>query len=386
MNNKRIIYNQFLLYFIVFSGLALTFTQIIPFLTYIGYSPIERGIILSGTAIVSIIGQFTTGYLCDKYNTTKRFYNILSVLYVVFVALMYTYSQQVFFIHLILVSLTGGLFRIVSGLLETWTIETNDYMKTHFGSIRAFGAIGWAIGAPFTSYIINNFGYRYIGLAFALIILVSHAVSYWLPDAQKVEKNTNLRLKDIRSLLENKNYIIILVMLVLVNIVFTADMYLVIDKIISIGGTNDQIALKWSFQAVTELPLFFLGYFFLKKFGAKKLLIFAISMFMIRFSLYTLATTANQIILISGMQSITFPLLAVSQKVIVSDESPANLQSTGQMFGLSMYVGFPALITPIISGFLVEKFNYNTALIIMTVSLAIPLFLAFYYKALTKKN
>lgn len=386
MSNKRIIYNQFILYFIVFSGLALTFTQIIPYLTYIGYSPIERGIILSGSAIVAIIGQFTVGYLCDKYNTTKRFYNIVTVLYVVFVALMYTYSQQVFFIHLIIVSLAGGLFRIVSGLLETWTIETNNYMKTHFGAIRAFGAIGWAIGAPMTSFIINEFGYRYIGLAFALIILISHAVSFWLPDAQKKQKNTNLKLKDIHVLLKNKNYILILITLIFVNIIFTADMYLVIDKIISIGGTNDQIAMKWSFQAVTELPLFFLGFYFLRRFGARKLLIFSISMFMIRFSLYTLATTPTQIILISGMQSITFPFLAISQKVIISDESPANLQSTGQMFGLSMYGGLPALITPTLSGFLVEKFDYNLALIIMAIGLIIPLSLALYYTTITNKE
>lgn len=383
MSNKQIIYNKFLLYFIVFSGLALTFTQIIPYLTYIGYSPIERGIILSGSAIVAIIGQFTVGYLCDKYNTTKRFYNIITVLYVAFVALMYTYSQQVFFIHLIIVSLAGGLFRIVSGLLETWTIETNIYMKTHFGAIRAFGAIGWAVGAPLTSFIINEYGYRYIGLVFALIIFISHFVSYWLPDAQKKEKNTNLRLKDIRALLKNNNYILILITLIFVNIIFTADIYLVIDKIISIGGTNDQIAMKWSFQAITELPLFFLGFFFLREFGAKKLLIFSISMFMIRFGLYTLATTPTQIILISGMQSITFPFLAISQKVIISDESPTNLQSTGQMFGLAMYGGLPALITPILSGFLVEQFNYNTALIIMTISLIVPLSLALYYTSKT---
>lgn len=379
MNNKRIILNQFLLYFVLFSGLALTYTQIIPFLTHVGYSPIERGIILSATAIVAIIGQFFVGYFCDKYNTIKRFYNILAILYVFSVAMLYAYSEQVFFVHLILVALTGGLFRIVSGLLETWTIETNDYMKSNFGAIRAFGAIGWAVGAPLTAFVINQFGYPAIGFAFAIIVLISQVVSYWLPDAKKEEKNVNLRLKDIRVLLENKNYIIVLIILVLVNIVFTADMYTVVDKVISIGGSNDQVAFRWSFMAVTELPLFFLGFYFLKKFGARKLLVFSTSMFVVRFGLYTFATTPNQIILISGMQSITFPLLAVAQKVVVSDESPSNLQSTGQMFGLALYVGFPALITPILSGFLVEAFSYNTALLIMTISLLIPLVLSIYY-------
>lgn len=385
MSNRKILLNQVILYLFVFAGLALTYTQIIPFLTFIGYSPIERGIILSTIAVVAIFGQFFVGYLCDKYNTVKRFYNILSILYVIINALMYSYTNNQFFIHLLLVSLTGGLFRVLSGLLETWTIETNEYIKNHFGTIRAFGAIGWAIGAPLTSFVINRFGYQSIGFAFAIIILMSHVVSYTLPDARKVEKNVNLRLTDIKELLKNKRYVQLVVMLVFVNIVFAADMYTVIDKMIYIGSTNDQIAFKWSFQAVTELPLFFLGFYLLKRFGANKLLIFSMLMFIIRFLLYTLASTPIQIIAISGMQSITFPLLMVAQKVLISDESPLNLQSTGQMFALSMYIGLSALITPILSGVLVEAFGYNMTLLIMTVSLLIPLYLAINYLRASNK-
>jgi MFS family permease len=379
MSNRKILLNQITLYFVVFIGLAFTYTQVIPFLTYIGYTPIERGMILSAIAVVAIIGQFYVGYLCDKYNTIKKFYNILTVIYVISNALMFAYTENSFFIHLLLVALTGGLFRVVAGLLETWTIETNEYMKNHFGTIRAFGAIGWAIGSPLTSAIINRFGYSAIGFAFAIIILISHVISYTLPDAQKIEKNTNLRIVDIKVLLQNKNYVKLVVMLIFVNIVFTADMYTVIDKIIHIGGTNDEIAFKWSFQAVTELPLFFMGFYLLKKFNANRLLIFSIIMFIIRFLLYTVAITPMQIILISGMQSVTFPLLMIAQKVLISDESPANLQSTGQMFALSLYVGLSALITPVLSGFLVEMFGYDITLLIMTVSLLVPLWLAISY-------
>ncbi len=379
MSDKRVLLNQISLYFVIFIGLAFTYTQVIPFLTYIGYTPIERGLILSAIAVVAIIGQFYVGYLCDKYNTIKRFYNILTILYVITNALMFAYTENSFFIHLLLVALTGGLFRIVGGLLETWTIETNEYMKNHFGTIRAFGAIGWAVGSPLTSVIINRFGYSAIGFAFAIIILISHAISYTLPDARKIEKNTNLRLIDIQVLLKNKNYIKLVVMLIFVNIIFTADMYTVIDKIIHIGGTNDEIALKWSFQAVTELPLFFMGFYLLKRFNANKLLIFSIVMFLIRFLLYTVAVTPMQIILISGMQSISFPLLLISQKVLIADESPPNLQSTGQMFALSLYVGLSALITPVLSGVLVEMFGYDLTLLMMSASLLIPLWLAISY-------
>ena len=388
MNNKSILINQLILYFIVFMAFAFTNTQIIPFLTWIGYSPIERGIILSMVAIIAIFGQFYVGYLCDKYNTIKRFYHGLMIIFVFMNALMFFITSQVFFIHLLLVSFTLGLYQALSGLIETWTIETNAYIKQNFGGIRALGSLGWALGAPLTAWIIRNYGYPMIGFAFAIVILASFAISYRSPDAQKVEKNVNLKLKDIKALLQNKNYVKLVVLLVLVNFVFRADSYTVIDKMIAIGATNDQIAFKWSFQAVLETPLFFLGFYLLEHFKAHRLLVFAILMFILRFSLYTIALTPNHIIWASAMQMVSFPLLIISQKILIADEAPLNLQSSAQMFALSMYAGIPSLLTPLLSGIMVEWLGFNTTLMIMTLILIIPLGLALsYVKTMhTKEN
>ncbi len=379
MANKQIFLNQLFLYFIVFMAFAFTNTQVIPFLTTIGYTPVERGIILSTVAIVAIFGQFYVGYLCDKYNTIKRFYHILMILYVLLNALMYLFTSHVFFVHLLLVSLTIGLYQVVSGLIETWTIETNSFIKQNFGSIRALGSLGWALGAPLTSWIINTFGYQYIGFAFAMIVIPSFLISTKTPDAQKLEKNINLKLRDIKVLLHNKNYLKLVILLIIVNFVFRADSFTVIDKMIAIGATNDQIAFKWSFQAILETPLFFLGFYLLKHVKTKHLLTTSIFMFIIRFLLYTLAVTPNQIIWASAMQMVSFPLLIIAQKILIAEEAPLNLQSSAQMFALSMYTGIPALLTPLVSGILIQSFGFNNTLLIMTLTLVIPLYLAISY-------
>ncbi len=379
MANKQIFLNQLFLYFIVFMAFAFTNTQVIPFLTSIGYTPVERGIILSTVAIVAIFGQFYVGYLCDKYNTIKRFYHILMILYVLLNALMYFFTSHVFFVHLLLVSLTIGLYQVASGLIETWTIETNSFIKQNFGSIRALGSLGWALGAPLTSWIINTFGYQYIGFAFAVIVTPSFLISTKTPDAQKLEKNINLRLRDIKVLLYNKNYLKLVILLIIVNLVFRADSFTVIDKMIAIGATNDQIAFKWSFQAILETPLFFLGFYLLNHVKTKHLLTTSIFMFIIRFLLYTLAVTPNQIIWASAMQMVSFPLLIIAQKILIAEEAPPNLQSSAQMFALSMYTGIPALLTPLVSGILIQSFGFNNTLLIMTLTLIIPLYLAISY-------
>jgi len=383
-SNGLIIRKQIYLYAIIFLGLSMTNTQIIPFLTHVGYSPVERGLILSSIAIVAIVGQVVTGYLCDKYSTIKKFYHGLLFLFILSNGVLYFISEEIFFVHLLLFGFVGGLFRIISGLIETWTLEINEYVKDRFGLIRAFGALGWAFGAPLTSLLIDNYGYRIIGLSFALVAIFSLIFSLGMPDAAKIETNQKLKVADIKALLKNPNYVVLLLMLIMVNLIFAADMYTVIDKMVFLGATNSQIAFKWSFQAILELPLFFLGYLLLKHIGAKRMLVFSILMYIVRFGLYTIATSPFQIILISGMQALTFPLLMISQKVLVAEESPLHLKSTGQMFALSMYGGLSALLTPIISGFLIAIIGYNATLLIFTMSLWIPFYLSIrYYKMKT---
>lgn len=377
--NSVIIRRQIYLYAVIFLGLSMTNTQIIPFLTYVGYNPVERGMILSSIAIVAILGQIITGYLCDKYSTIKKFYHGLLFLFILLNGILYFVSEEVFFVHLILFGFVGGLFRIIAGLVETWTLEINENVKDHFGLIRAFGALGWAIGAPLTSLLIDNFGYRVIGLSFAIVSMFSLIFSMNTPDASKVQTTQKLKISDIRVLLKNRNYVVLLGMLILVNLVFAADMYTVIDKMVFLGASSSQIAFKWSFQAILELPLFFLGFVLLNKVGAKKMLIFSIFMYIIRFSLYTIATTPFQIVMISGLQAFTFPVLMIAQKVLVAEESPMQLKSTGQMFALSMYGGLSALLTPIISGNLISLVGFDLTLLIFSVSLFIPLYLSIKY-------
>ena len=58
-----------LFYFLSYVAFVLPYGYMQTFLEYVGYDVVERGIILSGTAVVAIITQFFIGYLCDKYKT-----------------------------------------------------------------------------------------------------------------------------------------------------------------------------------------------------------------------------------------------------------------------------------------------------------------------------
>ena len=56
-------------YFLSYLAFVLPYGYMQTFLESVGYDVVERGVILSGTAVVAIVTQLFAGYLCDKYHS-----------------------------------------------------------------------------------------------------------------------------------------------------------------------------------------------------------------------------------------------------------------------------------------------------------------------------
>lgn len=121
-----------LFYFLSYIAFVLPYGYMQTFLEYVGYDVVERGIILSGTAVVAIITQFFIGYLCDKYKTDKKFFNLCLIVFVLSTLVMYQVTQRNFFLHLIFISLVGGMFRTTLAVQDTWTLETSETCRNNF--------------------------------------------------------------------------------------------------------------------------------------------------------------------------------------------------------------------------------------------------------------
>jgi MFS family permease len=377
--NNRLTLRFMALFLFAYLAYTLPFTQVIPFLTRAGYDPLQRGVILAGMSLVGIFGQFIFGFLSDKYRTVKKFYYMSLIGLVLFSWAAYATTRNLFYYHLVTVAFTGGLFHIVAGLLDAWTLESDPYLVTHYGKIRAFGALGWAIGSPLTAWIVNALGYDKLGIANVLITLITFAISWTLKDALKIPHKEGIRVTDIKRLLARKEYLLLVLILFLVNVIASADMFTVIDKILLLGGTNADVSLKWSVQALCELPLFFLGARLLGKFPAKKILLFAISMYFFRFMGYAWASTTVLLIAFSSFQMVTFPLINVSSKVLIAGESPDHLKSTGLLFATSMSFSLASLISPLAFGLAVDLFGTDATLTGLAFSAIIPFMLGLWY-------
>lgn len=378
--SKRNILMLCLLYFVSFISFALPYGYMQTFLVYVGYDVVERGIILSGCALVAILLQFFAGYLCDKYKTDKKFYNILVVAFVITTYVMYQVTEMNFFLHLIFISLVGGIFRTVMAVQDAWCLETDDDCKNNYGPIRAFGAVGWMIGSPIGAWIISSYGYPSLGLVFAVLSIFNLAITFFMQDAIKHEKKEGIKFSDLKILMKDKQYVVIVLIFLIINIIATADTYTMVDKMMALGAGEGMIGARWSIQAFTELPLFFAGGYLLKKFGDYRLMIFGTIMYIIRFLLYAVVQTPELLICVSLLQCVTYPLIMITSKTLVDNTTPIELRASGQTIASAFYVGLSLLIAPMLSGFLANAFGLDITLAIFGLSGIIAIMLGQVYK------
>jgi len=377
--SMRKLINNFLpysIYFFVFGSFAFIFTQLIPFLTYLGYSTFERGLLLSSISLLTLVIQIMYGFFSDKYNTIKPIFNYSYLALGILSFFLYQTTQFNFYFVLLLVSLVGSLFRTLAGFLETWTLLSNESVKLKFGAIRAFGSIGWAIAAPLTSIIVIEYGYPMLSFVIMGMILISLLMTSFQADVTSIE-TASIKFADISDLLRTPDYVKLIVIFTIINIGFNTDNFTVIDKMIYLNASTNQIALKWSIQAIIEMPALFLSGWILMKLDILKALRISIIFFIIRIGLNGLAINPTQILYISLFQGVTFPLAFLAQKFMIEKVTPVRLRSSAQMIGLAIYGAFPAFFTPLVSGLLVSLFGYDNTLFIFSISLFSGLYLTF---------
>ena len=365
-------------YLIVFISLSIPYAYMQTFLDYVGYDVVERGYILSGSAIVAIIGQFVTGYICDRYKTDKKPFNVLIILMAISTVTMYYITEELFYFHLIFISLMSGLFRTVLAVQDTWTLEVDDNCKNNYGFIRAFGAIGWMIGSLAGGVLLETYGYNMLGYIFGVLTIITVLYTKFIPDAFKVETEDNITFKDVVNLFKSRRYFLIVMIFLFINIVATADMYTTVDKMLELNAGESVIGLRWSIQAFVELPLFFLGGYLLKKFGDYKLMLFGTLMYVIRFILYSIANTPELMIMVTCLQFCTYPLIMITSKTLIDSVTPIELRASGQNIASSIYIGLPLLITPILAGYIISFTSINMALLTFGLIGIIPLIMGGY--------
>jgi cyanate permease len=241
-----------------------------------------------------------------------------------------------------------------------------------------------------TSSVVLKLGYN--GLAYSIVILwlVALCIMMSIPDAKKSSKSTvkKLKLSDAKILFENDKYKLLILIMICMFCLNTANLIVAVDKMMALGATATEVGYKFSITGLIELPLYFAGAYFIGRFKEYRLLIISAVTLTVQFLLFAIATTPMQIVFITGLQFIHGPFLNMAAKSLIYKYSDVNLKSTGQLVAVSIYGGIAGLMVPVVAGAVTDRFNVNTTLYgtVFIGIIGVFLSLILYKKGNTVKN
>lgn len=366
MEDKRLMVKFCIIYFFIYGIIALGYTQYIPYLSSVGYNPMERGILISSYAVTTIIFQVVFGILSDKYKTVKKLCIIAVMAFAIFTYLFFSISTKMFVLHMILIAMSAGIANLNFGYFDNWLFTFGEKARSQFSFIRAFGSIGWAIASIFIAQIVDMFTYKGLGLIIVLLTIIMLGLMFLVAEGSKTKgkKSEKITSSDIKELVTNKKYILVIIILFFIYCANNSNTTTIVDKMLQLGATNTQIGYKWTIAGLVEIPIYIYGNFFLRRFGSYNLLCISAFAAMLQFILYGISNSVWILVVLAGFQIITGPMMMLASRMLLFDLSSEKLKSTGLLLALSIYSGLSALIMPSIGGVITNYFNVNVTIFI----------------------
>jgi MFS family permease len=349
-------------YFLSYLCFSFLMTNYTPFLSELGYHAGERGYILSGYAVTTIVFQLWFGMLSDRYQTIKKIVILSLAVMGLGAGVLFSNAFTWVVIHFLLVALSGGLLNACCGMYDTWLLGSDDRLRNRMSFIKTFGSIGWAAGSVLASTVILRFSYLGLGASVVVLVFLMLINIIILPDIKKVSRPKKIDKNDLIELLHNRRYRLLLFVLFLMYTMVVTNNCTVIDKMMELGAGTRQISLKWFVQSLLEIPTYLLGAFLLKRFRSTRLLRISSLMLVVQFILFGVAWSVNQIIVISVLQLFSTPLILISSKMLIYDITPVHLRNSSQLIALSFFTGASSLVWPSLAGTISVYGGYNITL------------------------
>jgi len=200
-----------------------------------------------------------------------------------------------------------------------------------FGRYRISGSIGWITSTATSGLIAESLGIKTVFYLAAILYLLSAIFVRIVVRDQPAIKNETSRNGNLRQLIRNKNFVVLLSTIFMADISATTFQSFLSLYMSDLGGSDSIIGWSFSIAAIAEVPcMIYLGALS-DKIGRKPLLIAALFVYPLRLFLYTVVSHAYLILPIQLLHGLTFGVLYVTSVAFVSD---ITSESRGIALGL----------------------------------------------------
>ena len=343
-----------ILYFMYCASLAAWQPLLAVYFNEVGISGLQIGIIMSIAPIMVFLVQPMWGVVADRWGRHRTL--LFAMFLASFAILGYVWNGGFWFFlfwTVIVAFATNPIGTLLDSIILDYVKEKQD---SSYGRFRMFGAIGWMISAPIVGSIITG---RSITLIFPIsmaVMLLGWLTGFLRRDKSKVKVAIEeASWENLSQVLRNWRLIIFLAIAFFYGI-GTAPIWSFYGVYLrDIGASRQLMGVAFGLDAAIELPFYFFSNVFVKRFGARRVLTFAILMFTIRLFLYSFISTPVLAVSVELMHGLTFSLFVVSAVEYVNELVPTAWRATGQSLYAAACFGAGTLAGNTLAGYLYDQ-------------------------------
>lgn len=339
-----------------------------------GWTGAQFGAIFSTLAIASIFMPPITGIIADKWLNTEKLYGILHILY----GLVLLYVPQVndpdTLYYVILLAMIFYMPTIsLSNSISYSILKSNNYdVVKVFPPIRVWGTIGFIVAM----WITNLTGSKANANQFLIAAVAAIALGIYsftlpkCPPQKSISKNASLieilGLDAFKLFMNLKMALFFIFAMFLGAALQLTNMYgdSFLDDFKHIPQYADSFVVKYStiIMSISQMSetLFILTIpFFLKRFGIKKVMLFSMIAWVLRFGLFSYGNPTDglwMIILSCIVYGMAFDFFNISGSLFIETTTDSKIRSSAQGLFMMMTNGFGAFTGSKVSGYVIDKY------------------------------
>ncbi|QFT90254.1 Putative nucleoside transporter YegT [Bacillus sp. THAF10] len=350
-NTTRYFYSYYFLTFFSFGALF-------PLLTVylqedVGLTGSQIGMIMSISPVVMIFVQPLWGVFSDYTQKPKQilvwtlFLTALSGLVFSF---MGSYPGLLALAFLLAVTQSA-----LVPISDSITLNYVQRVKGNYGSIRLWGAVGFAIAVLIAGWLSDFFSLKVIFYTFAAALLLATFFTTFLP---KESQNISVNIRDgVGTLLKMPKFVMFLVTTFLIfGPVFANNFYFGLF-ITEIGGTVTGVGIAFLLAAGSEAPFMRVAGKWISKFGLHAIMISAASIAMIRWVLYFFEPPLYLVYATTIAQGFSVGLFIPAALQFVRDIAPSSARATAVSLYTAVGNGLGSWFCTFLGGFLLEYYS-----------------------------
>lgn len=260
------------------------------------------------------------------------------------------------FTWLIIVTVVMSLFyNTIQPVLDSMALQIAKHnSKFSYGTLRFFGAAGFAFTTIITGQVIDAVDITAIFIVSSITMFVAFIFCFFLAE-ESVEKNTTNAYSGVLSVIKNRSLLFLLFCVFLVSLGATTIWNFYSTYLKDNGASDSLVGYGLSFQGLCELPIFYFSARIILRLGLKTTLIITVLATAIRMTLYHFINNPIATLPVELLHGFSWSLFWVVCVEYVNKLVDEHWLATGQSLLYAAYFGVGAIAGNYWTGYFINR-------------------------------